>query len=375
MQLLEQFWCVTLRILQVYPISMMVRGGGVGEHVWNIAVRLAKRHDVTLFGLNPNGKYPRCEVVDGVKVERFRHFYPSDSYFFSLELLLRLRQFEFDVVHGHGYHAFPMHFAALAKCKRFVVTTHFHGEGHSSFRDSLFRLFRPLGGLTLRKADVVVAVSEFEKCLLCEKFKLDLDKVVVIPNGVDLDEFKGLKRRNRGFRSMLYVGRLEWYKGVHYLVEVLPKLPRDVVLEIVGKGSLRGYLEERARRLGVLDRVFFYQDLPRCELLQKYVDADVFVLLSRFEAYSIVVAEALIAGTPCIVANSSALSEWIDDESCFGVDYPIEPGRLEETISRVLDNMIQGKVATKKLVNVKILDWDDVVRRLENVYHESETES
>ena len=366
---------LTLRILQVYPISMKVRGGGVGEHVWNISVRLAKQHDVTLFGLNPNGKYPRCEVVDGVKVERFRHFYPSDSYFFSLELLLRLRQFDFDVVHGHGYHAFPMHFAALAKCKRFVVTTHFHGEGHSSFRDSLFRLFRPLGGLTLRKADVVVAVSEFEKCLLCEKFKLDLDKVVVIPNGVDLDEFKGLKRRNRGFRSMLYVGRLEWYKGVHYLVEVLPKLPRDVVLEIVGKGSLRGYLEERARRLGVLDRVFFYQDLPRCELLQKYVDADVFVLLSRFEAYSIVVAEALIVGTPCIVANSSALSEWIDDESCFGVDYPIELGRLEETISRVLDIMIQGKVATKKLVNVKILDWDDVVRRLENVYHESETES
>jgi len=354
-----------MRILQVYPISMKVRGSGVGEHVWNIAVRLARRHEVTLFGLNPRGKYPRFEIVDGVKVERFMHFYPSDSYFFSLELPLRLRQVEFDVVHAHGYHAFPMHFAALAKCKKFVVTTHFHGEGHSVFRDSLFRLFKPFGRSTLRKADVIVAVSEFEKRLLCGKFKLDSDKVVVIPNGVDLDEFKGLKRRSRGFRSVLYVGRLEWYKGVHYLVEVLPKLGKDVVLEIVGKGPLRGYLEERARRLGVGERVFFYQDLPRRELLQKYVDASVFVLLSKYEAYSMVVAEALAAGTPCIVANTSALSEWIDGDCCFGVDLPIDFDKLATFICSILERGVKFGMGRWKS---KVLDWAEVVARLERIY-------
>ncbi len=346
---------------------MRVRGSGVGEHVWNIAVRLAKRHDVTLFGLNPDGRYPRHDVVDGVKVERFRHFYPSDSYFFSLELPLRLRQGEFDVVHGHSYHAFPMHFSALAKCKRFVVTTHFHGEGHSVFRDSLFRLFKPFGGMSLRKADVIVAVSEFEKRLLCKKFKIDSDKVVVIPNGVDLDEFNGLKRHNRGFRSILYVGRLEWYKGVHYLVEVLPRLEKDVVLEIVGKGPLRSFLEARAKQLSVDGRVLFFENLPRNELLQKFVDANAFVLLSKFEAYSIVVAEASAGGSPCIVANSSALREWVDNGTCIGVDFPIDAEELAETIRYVLNNHV-GRSVVGKGIGTKIRDWDDVAEQIEQIY-------
>jgi glycosyltransferase involved in cell wall biosynthesis len=346
---------------------MRVRGGGVGEHVWNIAVRLAKRHDVTLFGLNPHGKYPQYEVIDGVKVERFRHFYPSDSYYFSLELPLRLRHVEFDVVHGHGYHAFPMHFAALAKCKKFVVTTHFHGEGHSVFRNSLFALFEPFGKTTLRKANNVVAVSRFEKHLLCERLGLDDGKIVVIPNGLDLSEFANLKRQNHGSRSVLYVGRLEFYKGVHYLVEVLPKLSKDTVLEIVGKGPLRKLLEERAKQLGVSERVKFYQNLPRNELLQRYVNASVLVLLSRFEAYSIVVAEALAAGTPCVVANTTALSEWINNKSCFGVDFPINLDELAELVERV-SNTRFGNRLIDDVIGGKILDWDQVVENLEDVY-------
>ena len=358
-----------MKILQVCPISMKVRGAsGVGEHVWNIATRMALRHDVTLFGLNPKGRYPRFEMVEGVKVERFKHFYPNDSYFLSIELPLRLRQTEFDVVHGHNYHSFPMHFATLAKCKKFVVTTHFHGEGHSVFSDSLFRLLEPFGNRTLRKANVIVAVSEYEKSLLCQRFKFVEDKIVVIPNGLKLSEFANLKRQNRSFRSILYVGRLELYKGVHFLVEIMPKFGKDVVLEIIGKGHLRGYLEDRARQLGVLNRVFFYQDLPRNELLQKYANADVFVLLSMFEAYSIAVAEALAAGTPCIVANTSALSEWIDGKSCFGIDFPFELNELAELVRKVLYTRFSKNLADHYIVNRKILDWNQVVRHIETEY-------
>jgi glycosyltransferase involved in cell wall biosynthesis len=357
-----------LRILQVCPFSMKVRGGGVAEHVWNISKRLAQKHDVTLFGLNPHSRYSRFDVVDGVKIERFKHYYPNGSYYLSIELPLRLRHVEFDVVHGHGYHAFPMHFAALAKHKKFVVTTHFHGEGHSVFRESLFKLFQPFGKVTLRKADVIIAVSEFEKSLLCERFSFEEDKIVVIPNGLDLTEFADLKSNDCDFRSVLYVGRLESYKGVHYLVEVLPKLDNSVVLEIVGKGPLRGFLEKRAKQLGVSERVMFYQDLSRKELLQKYADADVFVLLSKFEAYSISVAEALTAGTPCIVANTTALSEWIDNKNCFSVDYPINLNELAENISFVLDSGNGGDVASSKQTGNKILDWNEVVEQIEKAY-------
>jgi len=355
-----------VRILQVCPGAYVSGRGGISEHVVRISEGLVKRgHDVTVFATNPGG-LAWFEVVNGVKVRRFRRFAPGGAYFFSPAMFLALAGADFDVVHAHGFHAFPMHFASLAKCRRFVVTTHFHGVGHSVFRDCLFRLFRLFGKRTLLKADVVVAVSEFEKRLLMEQFRLDSSRVVVIPNGVDFDEFKGLKRRERGFRSVLYVGRLEEYKGVRYLVEVLPKLPSNVVLEIVGRGSLKGYLVRRAQELGVSRRVRFYQDLPRTELWCKYMSVDVLVLLSSHEAYSLVVAEALAVGTPCIVANASALSEWVDNEFCFGVNLPVNLDELANLIGVVFECRVKG--FNTQRWKTKVIDWNEAVRRLEKAY-------
>jgi glycosyltransferase involved in cell wall biosynthesis len=359
---------IPMRILQVCQDSYG-ETGGISVHVRSISERLAKRHDVTVYAADCESQYPRFELRNGVKVERFKCYAPSNAYFFSLEMLLRMRKVEFDVVHAHGYHAFPMHFASFAKCNKFVVTTHFHGVGHSTFRNCLIKLFKPIGEMTLMKADKIVAVSEYEKALICKQFKHTEDKIAVIPNGVDFSEFSGLEKKSRNFKSILYVGYLLGYKGAQYLVEVLPKLQDSVVLEIVGTGPLKPYLEKRAKELEVYERVRFYENLSRQELLQKFFDADVFVLLSRYEAYSLVVAEALTAGTPSIVANTSALREWIDNESCFGVDFPINLNELSRLINRILTNAAY-KQATKRWIGTKILDWNEIAQRLERIYME-----
>jgi glycosyltransferase involved in cell wall biosynthesis len=356
-----------MRILQVGPGSYEIAWGGLPEHIRNISERLAKKHDVTVYATNRGGMLPRYELASGVKVERFKRYAPSGAYFFSLEMALRMRKVEFDIVHAHSYHGLPMHFASLAKCKKLVVSTHFHGTAHSAFREPLFKLFKPFGKKILERADNIIAVSDFEKSLLCKQFKLQQQKISVIPNGVTMSEFDGLKRHKRGFKSILYVGRLESYKGAQYLVEVLPRLDDNVVLEIVGNGPMRKALENRTKQLGVHDRVWFSQNLPRPKLLQKYFDSDVFVLLSRHEAYSIAVAEALAVGTPCIVSDTSALSEWIDNQSCFGVGFPIRLRELASVIRNVLNSAIDRKAA-KKWLGTKILDWDEVVRQLEEIY-------
>jgi glycosyltransferase involved in cell wall biosynthesis len=343
--------------------------GGISVHVRSISERLARRHNVTVYATNYGSRLPQFELKNGVRVERFKCYAPSNAYFFSLEMLLKMRKVEFDVVHGHGYHAFPMHFASFVKCNKFIVTNHFHGVGHSTFRNCLIRMFKPIGKTTLTKADKIIAVSEYEKELMCKQFKLAEDKIVVIPNGVDFSEFSGLRKKPHNFKSILYVGYLLDYKGAHYLVEILPKLRDDVVLEIVGTGPLKPFLERRARELRVYDRVRFYEDLSRRDLLQKFADSDVFVLLSKYEAYSLVVAEALTAGTPCIVANSSALSEWIDNRSCYGIDIPINLNRLAKLVSSILDNRPDEGVM-RKWIGTKILDWNDIATRVESVYRQ-----
>jgi len=90
-------------------------------------------------------------------------------------------------------------------------------------------------------------------------------------------------------------------------------------------------------------------------------------MLSSFEAYSIAVAEALVAGTPCVIANTSALSEWIDNRTCYGVDLPISLNDLAEKINSVLENGMKRR-EMRKWIGKKILDWNDVVKQLEKIY-------
>ena len=361
-----------MEILQICPGAYQSGRGGISEHIKNISERLAKRHDVTVYATNPGNSLPWYEYADGVRVRRFKRFSPSGSYFFSGHMTVKLCRAKFDVVHGHGYNAFPVHSAPLAASGKLIVSPHFHGVGHSVFRNCLFQLFKPIGKNVLTRADRIVAVSEFEKSLLCKYFNLASDHVVLIPNGLDLTEFVGLHRHRRSFRSILYVGRLETYKGIQYLVEALRRLEDDIVLEIVGTGSLKGTLEDRARQLKVDRRVLFHQGLSRRELLQKYLDADLFVLLSEYEAYSLAVAEALATGTPCIVANTSALTEWVDNVTCFGIEMPIRLSELLRLIRCVLDSSSDRKPLTASArpsaSSKKILSWDEVVKRLECLY-------
>jgi 1,2-diacylglycerol 3-alpha-glucosyltransferase len=356
-----------MKILQICPGAYQSGRGGISEHVRNISERLAKRHEVTVYATNPASSLRWFETVNGVKIRRFKRFSPSGSYFFSPNMIINLREECFDVVHGHSYHALPMHFAFLAKHQKLIFSTHFHGAGHTALRNSLFRLFKPIGKMSLRNADAVIAVSEFEKRTLCASFNIDPSKVVVVPNGLDISEFAGLKRGQSACRSILYVGRLERYKGVQHLVGAMPTLD-DAKLKIVGTGPQRRMLEALARQLRVQDRVFFLQNLSRRELLQTYVDADVLVLLSEHEAYSMVVAEALIARTPCVVADTAALSEWIDNKSCFGIDLPINRQKLTELINRVIETRRKGKLVFQEKIKSKIPDWNSVVEQLVRVY-------
>jgi len=347
-----------MRILQVSP-RYYPTIGGIEEHVRNISERLAREHEVTVFACDPSGKLPKEESIDGVFVKRFESFCPSDAYYISPGMARRLKKSEFDVVHGHSYHALPLYFARYAKAKRFIVTPHYHRHGHTAFRDFLIKLYRRFGKRIFDHASRVIAVSEYEKRLLIEDFTIDRAKLSVIPNGIDSSEYIDQEVTSKKPRTILYVGRLEEYKGIQYIIEALPLLDRDYHLEVVGAGSYEAHLVAQTRELGLNDRVRFYHDLPRPELLERYAKAGVFVLLSRYEAFALTVAEALASRTPCIVANTSALSEWVDDKNCFGIKYPIDRKELAGLIDRVA-----GVTAG----DVRLWDWDMVVAELIHAY-------
>jgi glycosyltransferase involved in cell wall biosynthesis len=211
------------------------------------------------------------------------------------------------------------------------------------------------------KADRIICVSRYEKARLASgRAGFDERKVVMIPNGIDIEEFKTSKAVTpSGDKRILYVGRLEKYKGIDWAIRVLPKLPDYIKLDIVGRGPYRKPLAKLVRSLGLQERVTFFEDLERSKLLLKYAEASLLVLLSTHEAFGIVVAEALAAGTPSIVAMGSALEDWVDNESCFGINYPI---RIEE-LAKLIEKVI-GKLVSRPTLPT----WDDAVEHLIRTY-------
>ncbi len=351
-----------MRIAQVCP-RFYPHIGGVETHVYEIARRLVKDFEVEVLTTDPTGRLPEFEEIDGITVRRFKSFAPQEAYYFSLDLYKYLKRNEkYDIIHAHNYHAFPAFFAHLSRRNNFVFTPHYHAHGHTFFRNLLHKPYKLIGKRMFEKTDAVICVSNYEKELILKNFNVDVSKIHVIPNGINLEEFKIAKRikreKDRSFKKILYVGRIEKYKGLDYVVKALKHLDNSI-LEVVGKGSYKQKIIKLARDLGVLNRVRFYQDLSREELIKKYAEADILVLLSRYEAFGIVVAEALASKTPCIVANESALKEWIDNKNVFGIDYPVDIQKLAKQIE---------EVSNVEVKDVKLLTWDNVVERLLEVY-------
>lgn len=356
-----------MKIIQVCP-RYYPDIGGVETHVKEISERLVKRgFELEVVCTDPTGKHPKEEVINGVKVRRFRSIAPNDAYFIAPQIYFYLKKANCDVIHAHNYHALPAFFAALAKKDRkFIFTSHYHGRGHTVFRNILHKPYKFFGLRIFRNADRVVCVSLYEKALVKDNFDLPGEKLVCVPNGINLEEFK-MERRVKSSKMILYVGRLERYKGVQHIIETLPYLDgyRSV---IVGKGPYEGELRKLASSINVDGRIEWLKDLPREELLEQYKSAGVFVFLSSFEAFGITVAEALASETPCIVAETGALKEFVDDRICFGLSYPININELAEKIIDVSKS--KREIDFLDLPKDKIKSWDEVVDEIEKVYRE-----
>ncbi|KGK98388.1 LPS biosynthesis protein [Methanococcoides methylutens] len=339
--------------------------GGVETHVKEISERLAQKgHSVDVITTDPSGKLPKEEIINGVNVIRFKSFAPGNAYFLAPQVYSYLKSREYDVVHAHSYHAFPAFFAALAKPgNKFVFTPHYHRSGHTYFRNLLHKPYKLFGRMIFTRADTIICVSEFEKGLVTDDFNVS-GKIEKIPNGINLAEFEKLKpqKDESDEKTLLYVGRLEKYKGVQYIIQALPELT-GFRFRIVGKGPYEDELRNLADQVGVSDRIEWLKGISRYELLQCYASADVFLMLSKHEAYGITVAEALASGTPCIVARGSALDEFVDGGYCVGVDIPISKESFSGEIKMLISN-----VDTKRDSSKKLMDWDEVAEKTEDVY-------
>jgi phosphatidylinositol alpha-1,6-mannosyltransferase len=172
--------------------------------------------------------------------------------------------------------------------------------------------------------------------------------VSIIPSSVDVSRFHpnvdGSAVRTRlgfdGKRVMAFTGRLVPHKGVDEILRALATLPTDVVLLVIGSGPRLGSLRGLAQRLGVEERVRFCPDVSDAELPAYLRAADLFVFPSqnRLEGFGLVIAEAMAAGLPVVVADMPGVREVISEGIEGRLVEPMIAADLAEKVLQLLDD-------------------------------------
>lgn len=227
--------------------------------------------------------------------------------------------------------------------------------------------------IALDRARSVVAISSDARRIL-ESIGVSKDKIVDIPNGVDLDRFRtgdpdfDLRARfglPRGARIVLSVGRDSWAKDYGTALRAFRRageLHPEARYVVLGKGTAR--LREPARELGIDDRVVLCEGLFGDELVSAYRQSDVFLLSSIKELCPLVVPEAMAAGLAMVVTNVSGAQDMVVSGINGTVVAPGNEVEIASALAALLaDDERRHRFGSESLRLAEAYDWERIARR------------
>lgn len=247
----------------------------------------------------------------------------------------------------------------------------------------------------LLAADSIVAATPLDRAQMVWHYGAALDRISVIPCGVDLDLFQpqlqvdtrvqlGLSPQEQ---LLLCVGRMEPLKGMDCLIRALALLHarqpgwRDTLrVMLIGGGSEaqpdQWNTEQRRlatlrAELGVADRVTFLGAQPQQRLPDYYAAADVVVVPSHYESFGMVALEALACGVPVVASNVGGLSYTIEDGRNGLLVPPDNPEALADQLERLLtDADLALTLRNAARQRAQSYAWSSVARRMIHLYRE-----
>lgn len=371
--------------------------GGIARVVHDLSKRLIKDgHEVTVITYR-DGNVPEYENDKGVEVYRVDNYmiHPNNFIDWIMQLNFNMiakatevinKEGGFDVIHAHDW---LVTYAAKSLKQSFnlpmVATIHATEAGRNSgIHDDTQRYINDTEWLLTYEATEVIVNSNFMKNDLQRLFGLPYDKINVIPNGINLNNFTGIER-DYDFRRqyamdnekiILYVGRLVYEKGIQHLIAAMPKILsnyHDAKLVIAGKGGMIDDLKAETSSLGLDNKVYFTGYMDSKKVQKMYKCADVAVFPSTYEPFGIVALEAMLAGVPTVVSDVGGLDEIVTH----GVDgmksYAGNPNSIADSVTALLyDHQLATNISKKARQKVKEqFNWEKIAQDTHFTYEKA----
>jgi UDP-glucose:(heptosyl)LPS alpha-1,3-glucosyltransferase len=228
-----------------------------------------------------------------------------------------------------------------------------------------------IGGLRFR---LYVAPSHRVRDELMQLYRVPSERIVVIPNGVNLMRFRpdpadrAAMRQELGLPAevpvLLFVGHEFDRKGLDPVLDAMAALGGNARLLVAGAGDVERY-SRHARTLGVQDRVRFLG--PRRDVERLYRAADVFVLPTRYETFSLVCMEAMACGTPVLACAVGGIEDYLMD-GVNGWAIPRDGAAIAARLAPMLaDPSLMARLRAGALATAARYGWPIIARRYQQV--------
>ncbi|MBP7792355.1 MAG: glycogen synthase [Candidatus Goldbacteria bacterium] len=312
--------------------------GGAGVHVEYLTRELSKldngKHTVHVFCFGNQKENDGNLIVEGIDAE-FKYSVKDEKHRKFLDTMLKDivisgRLSDVDIVHCHTWYS---HFAGLLIKQLLQVplflTTH-SLEPHRPWKaEQLGTAY--YGSSWIEKtayanADGVVAVSEAMKNDVHDLYGVDFEKIRVIHNGIDLNQYKPtfndavLKKYkiDKNIPFILFVGRITRQKGIIHLVNAIKYLKEGIQIVLCAGApdtkEIGIEMEQKVKEAESKTKnkiIWIPEMLPKEEVIVLYSCAEIFVCPSVYEPFGIINLEAMACETPVVATNVGGIPEVI----------------------------------------------------------------
>lgn len=351
-----------MKILHVIDlISQEVHGGSAIMPYELAQAQAAQGHEVSIYASD----YQAEDQVPPPSVE-LRKFRTLINLFGGIRVTpgMLFADFDkFDIVHMHNYLTF-VNLIATLKGRNNIFQA--HGSCISAERGRLKPFLDAWGKTILSSCKGYIAESGLEYVQYAG-LGVDEEKISNLPVGIDIEKYRKIPDRiSYKKHRVLYLGRLDRIKGIDFLIKAVASLKRSDVKLIIA-GSDYGFLQEVKSLISFLQidaEITGHLDLARKK--QAFIDADVFVMPSRYEMWGMSFMEALACGVPVILSDKCQASAVLPDYC--GESVPLTIHDLAAAINRTIGKPVYLSDREKRREWVSQYSWENIARQSIEIY-------
>ncbi len=313
-----------------------------------------------------NVKYTSADLQLNIKDLRKPNL-SKINYIRSMPLLNRtIKNFNPNILHAHYASSYGI-LGLLSGFKPFILSVWGSDIYYFPYKNTINKW---LLKLAIKNSDEVCSTSFGMKKIIEKEYnRFDIR---VISFGIDTRRFKPSKNKEDKF-TVGTIKSIEEHNGIDCLLDAASLVKnkyKDIKFLIVGKGSLKKDMQQKAADLQLQNNVKFTGFVPHENVVKYYNNLSIFVAVSRRESFGVSVLEAAACGIPSITSNIGGLNEVNVNNNTGIIINPDDPIKLADSIINLYENeklrAMLGKNARERVI--KKFDWNDNVNQMINIY-------